>query len=230
MARRAKEPPSGRPTRNRERFKRRLAVCGGKTTEPEYFELVRDELGLSRTLSVDKTKAGLDPLSLVRQAIKLARAERTAAKADGRDGYASVWAITDCDDFKCLGKAQQEAKGNGVDLIVSNPCFEAWLIDHVQVCPDSCASTAGCQRFARQKGVVSATSHERKSADRAKAVEAGLISGRMEQAVENAARHSTPAMRAIREQIPDRTPNYAVWTDMESVMQILLTDARRTRL
>ena len=165
----------------------------------------------------------------MRQAIKLARAERTAAKADGRDGYASVWAITDCDDFKCLGKAQQEAKGNGVDLIVSNPCFEAWLIDHVQVCPDSCASTAGCQRFARQKGVVSATSHERKSADRAKAVEAGLISGRMEQAVENAARHNTPAKRAIREQNPDRTPNYAVWTDMESVMQILLTDARRTR-
>ena len=190
---------------------------------------MRDELGLSRTLSVDKTKAGLDPLSLVRQAIKLARAERTAAKADGRDGYASVWAITDCDDFKCLGKAQQEAKGNGVDPIVSNPCFEAWLIDHVQVCPDSCASTADCQRFARQKGVVSATSHERKSADRAKAVEAGLISGRMEQAVENAARHNTPAKRAIREQNPDRTPNYAVWTDMESVMQILLTDARRTR-
>ena len=110
MARRAKEPPSGRPTRNRERLKRRLAVCGGKTTEPEYFELVRNELGLSRTLSVDKAKAGLDPLSLVRQAGKLARAERVAAKADGRDGYASVWAITDCDDFKCLGKAQQEAK------------------------------------------------------------------------------------------------------------------------
>ena len=229
MARRAKEPPSGRPTRNRERFKRRLAVCGGKTTEPEYFELVRNELGLSRTLSVDKAKAGLDPLSLVRQAGKLARAERVAAKADGRDGYASVWAITDCDDFKCLGKAQQEARNNSIDLIVSNPCFEAWLIDHVQACPDSCASTADCQRFARQKGVVSATSHERKSADRAKAVEAGLISGRMEQAVENAARHNTPAKRAIREQNPDRTPNYAVWTDMESVMQILLADARQTR-
>lgn len=229
MARRAKEPPSGRPTRSRERFKRRLAVCGGRTTEPEYFELVRDELGLSRTLSINKAKAGLDPLSLVRQAVKLAKAEKTAAKADGRDGYASIWAITDCDDFKCLGKAQQEAKGSGVDLIVSNPCFEAWLIDHVQVCPDSCASTADCQKFARQKGVVSATSHDRKSADRAKAVETGLVSGRMEQAVENAAKHNTPAKRAVRELNPDRIPNYAVWTDMESVMQTLLTDSRQNR-
>lgn len=229
MARKAaKEPPSGRPSRQRARRKRRLVVCGGKVTEPGYFGLLREGLGIAGTVTVSSGGAGKDPLSLVRHAKRLAQAEE---RGGDHDPYASVWVVTDADEFAdSLRKAQAEADACpsrlGLSLVISNPCFEVWLVDHVRACPDSCAETAACESYAIAAGVLESTSHDRKSARRFKQVREEAVRGRWDDALRNAGRHNTGDKREARSRDAGQTGRYAVWTDMPDVVRTLIEDAR----
>lgn len=132
MGRRS-EPPSGRPKKRRERRSRFLIVCGGKVTEPSYFRVLKADLGLSN--AVDVRPVPKDPLSVVRDAIKIMDIDRNESEREGFDRFREVWVIVDCDNFCNLQQAQAKARESGIRLVISNPCFEVWLIDHVRVCP-----------------------------------------------------------------------------------------------
>ncbi|MEO6195139.1 MAG: RloB family protein [Thermoanaerobaculia bacterium] len=43
-----------------------------------------------------------------------------------------VWCVFDVDEHPHLLDARQKARDNGIDLAVSNPCFELWALLHFQ--------------------------------------------------------------------------------------------------
>jgi hypothetical protein len=73
-----------------------------------------------------------DPKGLV----EMAKAERDhakkAAKRERDDSllYDGVWCVFDVDQHTRLKDAIQQATACAIDLAVSNPCFELWLLIH----------------------------------------------------------------------------------------------------
>src|SRR5262249_33463734 len=41
-----------------------------------------------------------------------------------------VWCVFDVDEHPFVPEAKQQAKDNGIETAVSNPCFELWIILH----------------------------------------------------------------------------------------------------
>jgi hypothetical protein len=54
---------------------------------------------------------------------------RYAASAFTADEYDGVWCVVDTDSFD-IQAAQTAAERLGVDLAISEPCFELWLLLH----------------------------------------------------------------------------------------------------
>ena len=64
------------------------------------------------------------------------RAEKAAKQErDENLAYDSVWCVFDVDDHPNLPDAQQMARDNRIDLAISNPCFELWLLLHFRESP-----------------------------------------------------------------------------------------------
>jgi RloB-like protein len=92
-----------------------LVVCGGQRTEPDYFK------GLARARGARlKVKSKVDsPENLVRYATAIFTP----------DEYDGVWCVVDADEFDI--DATRVAAGRAdVELAVSEPCFELWLLLH----------------------------------------------------------------------------------------------------
>lgn len=124
----------GRRISFRDPKKRFLIVCEGKNTEPQYL---RGFAGRFRNALVEieiANQAGLDPKSLVEIAKELKkRSEEEAKKSDDPFlEFDAGWCVCDVDDHSTLDDARQMARDNGIYLIVSNPCFELWLLLHFQ--------------------------------------------------------------------------------------------------
>lgn len=212
--------PKGRPHRRRSRGRRVLILTNGRVTEPEYLAHLVGELGLGGLVTVSAHEAGRDPLTLVRAAAKEMDRDRREARREGFDPYASVWAVTDVDQYD-VGPAQREARENGVRLAVSNPCFEVWLIDHVKPCPEACFETRRCQEEAVRCGVTTSTGAGRSSRSRMKGVRIDAVEGRVCAALENAALHNTDEKRSCRLSRPGDSARYAVWTDVPELVSDL---------
>lgn len=109
----------GRRTPHRDRKPIILIVCEGKKTEPEYFQgLLLDCKNATVAIRIAK-KHGV-PATLVDEAKTL--------MTQGQ--YSSVWCVFDVDNHPNLAYAKQKARDNGIDLAISNPCFELWLLIH----------------------------------------------------------------------------------------------------
>ncbi|MGW2515154.1 RloB family protein [Streptomyces scopuliridis] len=113
---------------SREPYRRFLIYCEGKNTERIYLRGLRGELrGQPVTIEVGP-KFG-EPLALVRAADK--HAKRLAADPDER--FDHVWCVIDAEApvaHPGLSEALREARSAGIDCVISNPCFELWLILH----------------------------------------------------------------------------------------------------
>lgn len=105
-----------------------LVLCGGRSTEPQYFRGLKKERR-NPAVRVDVRDKGVDPAGLVRHAASL---------RDARD-YDHVWCVVDVDQFD-VARAFALARMEGINLAVSNPCFEYWLLLHFEQCaaPLSC--------------------------------------------------------------------------------------------
>lgn len=109
-----------------------LVVCEGAKTEPSYFaDLSREE---EVRLVVVLEKAAGAPKSVVERAVMMKRdADRNAERHnDTLLRYDQVWCVFDVDAHPKLQEAQQQARKNGIQLAVSNPCFELWFVLHFQ--------------------------------------------------------------------------------------------------
>jgi hypothetical protein len=109
-----------------------LIVCEGRCTEPHYLRGIIEHLGVNAANAHIQTGSyKTDALSLVRDA---------RARFRNNPEYDHVFVVLDGDQAH-LDKARREAgkgmtkAGGGrvtVDLIVTSPCFEYWLLLHFE--------------------------------------------------------------------------------------------------
>lgn len=124
-----KGKPAGsfdRPQGKKEPAKRYLIVCEGSKTEPNYFKEMRHALRLRTTkIEICGKECGSDPVSVYKYAAELYDNE-----ADVR--YDAVYCVIDKDSHKNLDKALKliADKGENFNAILSDPCFEVWLLLH----------------------------------------------------------------------------------------------------
>ncbi len=135
----------------RERF---LLVSGGEETEQQYFTYVRKELSATG-MAIRVVSDGAAPNELLDIAIALKDEDLRDARRNGDKSnvYNQVWVITDVDDFPQIPAVRQRAKSKGIEIIVSNPCFELFLVLHSQAHNRNC-SAAAIQNVAKGLGLT----------------------------------------------------------------------------
>lgn len=123
--------PVKRPYRPKERKRRFLLYCEGEKTEPSYFGGVVRYLR-SPLIQLEIGDRRADPRGLVDLAIAHRAQARTDARRQRDDSllFDEVWCIFDVDQHTRLPDAVQKAFAASIDLAVSNPCFELWLLIH----------------------------------------------------------------------------------------------------
>jgi hypothetical protein len=113
-----------------------LIVCEGVVTEKQYL------LGYARTRRAAKFRVDVAnkhgvPKTLVGIAKdwKIDAERRARHERDAFLEYDEVWCIFDVDEHPDIGDAIQMARDNHIELAISNPCFELWLLLHFRDCP-----------------------------------------------------------------------------------------------
>jgi hypothetical protein len=108
-----------------------LIVCEGEVTERLYFtELGRRERAVVELVILS---AGV-PKSVVERAVKMKREAETRASGSKNSflTYDEVWCVFDVDEHPKIEEAKQQARANGLEVAISNPCFELWALLHFQ--------------------------------------------------------------------------------------------------
>ena len=106
-----------------------LIVCEGTKTEPGYFEDFRQRY--RRVVELELSPGGV-PKTLVERAVEKKRDADAKAGKDENESYDEGWCVFDIDDHPKIDDAKQQAKDNGIELAISNPCFELWVLLHFQ--------------------------------------------------------------------------------------------------
>ena len=99
----------------------------GSVTEYEYL---RHWERANRSITLDWGESGMSPLSLVSRARDDCRLSQRSAKRDGAPQFDEIWCVFDVDTHPQVHQAIFEATQSGVNVAVSNPCFELWLVLH----------------------------------------------------------------------------------------------------
>lgn len=124
MVRRANKKTKGRPTKQNRKIIL-IATEGMNKTEITYFTEFNRKQSVWHIVPADGNST--DPVKIVQDAI------RTVNNRGIRYDYGDkVFAVfdTDFNKDKQIVEARKIAKENGIELILSNPCFEVWLLQH----------------------------------------------------------------------------------------------------
>lgn len=111
----------------REPLPRFLVVCEGEVTEKEYVSHPRHTERIPINLTVE---AGGTPKTPVETAVRLMK--EAAKSQDPNDHFDQVWCVFDIDEHPKIPDARQQAHDNGISLVISNPCFDLWILLHYQ--------------------------------------------------------------------------------------------------
>jgi hypothetical protein len=113
-----------------------LIVCEGEKTEPQYFHGFQSACHNPRVTIKVADEHGV-PKTLVELAKELKNnAESNAIRErDENLAFDSVWCVFDIDEHPHVPDAKQMARDNGIDLAISNPCVELWLLLHFRDYP-----------------------------------------------------------------------------------------------
>lgn len=133
--------PLNAARRVRRERNRVLIVTEGLKTEIQYLEGLAQYLRASGTSvrGVRSKGVGKDPARVLRAAMDL--------NAQDPDGYDEIWVVVDVDEHTTLETAVRTAKETGIPLVVSNPCFEIWLIWHYEDCSAHHETRAAVRRL-----------------------------------------------------------------------------------
>lgn len=111
-------------------------LCEGKNTEPQYIK------GFKRwcrnpLVDVEIAPDHGVPRTLVERARDLAKEakERARREQDDNLSYDEVWCVFDRDEHPHVDDACQMARDNDIEIALSNPCFELWLLLHFRESP-----------------------------------------------------------------------------------------------
>ena len=105
-----------------------LVFTEGEKTEPSYLKHWHREVRSTVALEIPDQHG--TPMTLVRHA----REAKKLADKDERRGrgaaYDQVWCVFDRDAHPQVSQALGEARDVGINIALSNPCFELWLMLH----------------------------------------------------------------------------------------------------
>ena len=129
MSKRDRRDTLRRRPASRSPLARFLIVCEGTQTEPGYF---RETRHLEHSLIDLEISPGGVPKALVERAVEKKKdAERLArSQKDSNLLYDEVWCVFDIDEHRLIPEAKQQAGAHGIELAISNPCFELWALLH----------------------------------------------------------------------------------------------------
>lgn len=109
----------------------RILILVEGTTEAEYFDLTRREERLRLVEVVLDTRGGVPKTLVERAAEQKKQARRDARRMrDDNVAYDEVWCVFDVDEHPKLEDAKVQARDNDINIALSNPCFELWLLLH----------------------------------------------------------------------------------------------------
>lgn len=124
------KPSPNLATRRPRRMERRrlLIVTEGSNTEVQYIQGLLQHLRASGVgvRSASTKGIGRDPLAVFRAAERYTRGDP--------DAYDGVWLVVDVDSHARLADCIAQAAAKGYRTVVSNPCFEVWLLWHFEDC------------------------------------------------------------------------------------------------
>lgn len=120
---------TARRTRPMRRERRRgLVVTEGRVTEPEYVYRLKQELPRTTdAVDVKSVGVGKDPMTVLAKALEL----RNKAREQGKP-YDWVCCLVDVDQHATLPECLMSASTTSVEIVVSNPRFELWLLWHLE--------------------------------------------------------------------------------------------------
>ena len=98
----------------------------GRITEPGYLttwaRLNR------RNVRLEIGDSGMTPDALVRRAKEYVKRNRRTKRSDPE--FDEIWCVFDVDQHPNVSRAIHDARQSGINVAVSNPCFELWLVLH----------------------------------------------------------------------------------------------------
>jgi RloB-like protein len=119
--------------RRKKQVKRRpvLVVCEGRETEFNYLNGMKKskKARVCRTVHLRRGKGGTR-LKIVERAVEVRDRHRLV------DDFVKTWCVMDVEtnstseEMADLRDARKLAKEEGIDLCLSNPCFEVWIRSH----------------------------------------------------------------------------------------------------
>jgi hypothetical protein len=119
------------PVRNEKQ--RILVLCEGKCTEPQYLRALRSKLRIpeQNLMLLCPPEIPNTPKEMVEEAKR--------RKRDKKDCWDQVWCVFDTETkltqncrvgLKEAVNSAEYAQGGRIELAISNPCFEIWLLWH----------------------------------------------------------------------------------------------------
>jgi len=106
-----------------------LVLCEGSSTEVGYFRALRSELRLPRASIELVGLGGGNPPGVAMAAVAHAA---KAGRNRPEERFDELWAVCDTDDPRRSGAAAALARmvDSGLDVALSHPTFEVWLLLH----------------------------------------------------------------------------------------------------
>lgn len=132
----ARDPSSDslrRKKHTREPKKLFMIFCEGANTERRYFDALRRSCGQA-LIEVRTNGPSGDAFPCAEAAVKKAKKKKSNSWQDGDE----VWAVFDRDQAERFNEAIALCEKHGIGIGRSNPCFEVWLILHLEEFDRAC--------------------------------------------------------------------------------------------
>lgn len=133
MVRHRQIPNLRRTTGTKSAKKKFILFCEGQNAEPHYFLALRSRW-CGALIEVETIPGAGVPKTIADRATERFRTLRGEQRknADSFEFKDEVWAVFDRDDHPHFDEAITKCESNGVNVARSNPCFEVWLILHLE--------------------------------------------------------------------------------------------------
>lgn len=157
-------------------------ACEGESTEPDYLQYLNDQFG-------DGDDQGRQPFRIQpvyrRNGLTPSGVVEAARKAAGED---EAWALFDRDEWNDIPQAVKEAAAAGIELAISHPSFDLWLLLHFQPFggAQNGSSKLVIEKLRQAKGTDAFKDYDKRDDKSIKGARRDALTGREAKAVTNA--------------------------------------------
>ncbi len=143
MARRRIFPDLKRKKASKEPKRKFILVCEGSKTERDYFDALGAEY-CGAIIKIEFIGGVGDPSAVAKRAIDeirergLQKKGTEISRLDSFEDNDEVWAVFDRDKHKHYDEPIKQCEKEQVQVARSNPCFELWMILHIEDYDKAC--------------------------------------------------------------------------------------------